>query len=62
MVFATYDNDNSPGGCAKAYGTGWWYDNCGDANLNGYYGYAFLWYGCSYGTNLEQSRMMTKAV
>ena len=32
--FATYDNDN-PSNCAFSQQGGWWYAQCGHANLNG---------------------------
>ncbi|XP_072167984.1 fibrinogen-like protein 1 [Diadema setosum] len=32
------DNDNNFDNCAEYHlGSGWWYDSCMDANLNGYY-------------------------
>ena len=31
------DNDNSGSDCANTNGGAWWYDSCGDANLNGRY-------------------------
>lgn len=38
-MFSTFDNDQSPSGCAAANkGKGaWWYIDCGDSNLNGPY-------------------------
>ena len=39
MNFSTKDRDNDrlsdPGSCAKAYKSGWWYDNCHRTNSNG---------------------------
>uniref|UniRef100_A0A3Q2TA04 Fibrinogen alpha chain n=1 Tax=Fundulus heteroclitus TaxID=8078 RepID=A0A3Q2TA04_FUNHE len=39
MKFSTMDKDNDGWGesCAEAYGSGWWYNSCQSANLNGNY-------------------------
>ncbi|XP_035788559.1 angiopoietin-4-like [Anopheles albimanus] len=37
--FSTYDRDTDASAinCARVWGGGWWLNNCGDSNLNGYY-------------------------
>ena len=46
--FSTFDRDNdadySWGGshCARLKKGGWWYHDCGDANLNGFY-HRYVW-------------------
>ncbi|XP_011204523.2 angiopoietin-2 [Bactrocera dorsalis] len=42
MDFSTYDRRNDKSvdaccACATGYGSGWWFDNCSEANLNGIY-------------------------
>ncbi|KAI8479204.1 hypothetical protein Bbelb_430680 [Branchiostoma belcheri] len=39
MPFSTYDadNDKSRANCASTHKGGWWYNQCGDSNLNGVY-------------------------
>ncbi|XP_035670778.1 uncharacterized protein LOC118412167 [Branchiostoma floridae] len=39
MPFSTYDEDNdkSRANCATTHKGGWWYNQCGDSNLNGVY-------------------------
>nr|KAG5692427.1 hypothetical protein BaRGS_032480 [Batillaria attramentaria] len=34
------DNDNSPTNCAAQTRSGWWFNHCAQANLNGQYGHA----------------------
>lgn len=38
-AFSTFDSDHDTysGSCAGAYGGGWWYESCYQANLNGPY-------------------------
>ena len=39
MMFSTYDSDHDhsgyPNGCSGNFGGGWWYNGCGEANMNG---------------------------
>jgi ficolin len=38
--FSTYDQDNDAGSgynCAKSYRGAWWYKDCHESNLNGFY-------------------------
>ncbi|KAK3096953.1 hypothetical protein FSP39_005071 [Pinctada imbricata] len=49
MQFSTFDKDNdlnARASCARAYSSGWWFNNCFQVNLNG------VWYpsGSYYGT------------
>uniref|UniRef100_A0A182N1V3 Fibrinogen C-terminal domain-containing protein n=1 Tax=Anopheles dirus TaxID=7168 RepID=A0A182N1V3_9DIPT len=40
MTFSTFDHDTdtaSTQNCASTWRGGWWFSNCGDSNLNGYY-------------------------
>ena len=41
LKFSTPDRDNdnwsNPGNCAKLYKSGWWFDQCSESNLNGFY-------------------------
>jgi len=39
MKFSTFDKDNDKGeeNCAAMFGSGWWFNNCQSANLNGIY-------------------------
>lgn len=39
LKFSTFDKDNDKGGenCAATYGSGWWFNDCQSANLNGLY-------------------------
>ncbi|XP_013099418.2 fibroleukin [Stomoxys calcitrans] len=71
--FSTYDkrNDNTVDACcscAVGYGSGWWFDNCSEANLNGIYhftpmGHNYngvmweLWHG---DYSLKKTRMMVR--
>lgn len=52
MPFSTYDQDNSPGKCATTLRSGWWYNNCVKAFLNG------LWRGNVSATGVEDNRGM----
>ncbi|XP_075146775.1 uncharacterized protein LOC142221108 [Haematobia irritans] len=71
--FSTYDkrNDNTIDACcscAVGYGSGWWFDNCSEANLNGIYNFSplghnyigiiwELWHG---DYSLKRTRMMIR--
>ncbi|XP_058065810.1 angiopoietin-related protein 6-like [Anopheles bellator] len=38
--FSTFDKDQDTSNttnCARVWGGGWWFNNCGDSNLNGFY-------------------------
>uniref|UniRef100_A0A182QMZ3 Fibrinogen C-terminal domain-containing protein n=1 Tax=Anopheles farauti TaxID=69004 RepID=A0A182QMZ3_9DIPT len=40
MMFSTFDNDRDTStteNCANIWKGGWWFSNCGDSNLNGFY-------------------------
>lgn len=40
MYFSTYDSSNDHSGdipCALSHGSGWWWNNCLESNLNGKY-------------------------
>jgi len=48
MRFSTHDYDNDQSGgsnCAKSYGGGWWFNDCGNSCLNGPYmaNYSRVW-------------------
>ena len=52
MPFTTHDRDNSRGECASMFRTGWWYNDCVRANLNG------LWRAQMNSTVLDDNRGM----
>ena len=62
MMFSTYDSghDNANSRCSPTHGGGWWYNNCGLCNMNGYSAGFYKWLACPYGGQLVQSLMMTK--
>ena len=61
LAFTTKDQDNDESGsnCASSEIGGWWYNNCGQVNLNGHYpggtGTTSLYWGP--GNNLIYSEM-----
>ncbi|XP_052898083.1 angiopoietin-4-like, partial [Anopheles moucheti] len=70
VLFSAYDIDvdNSDGNCAVLNRGAWWYDNCGESNLNGFYlkGLSRSTTGMFWGTfrgayySLKRTRMMVK--
>ncbi|XP_053690694.1 fibrinogen C domain-containing protein 1-like isoform X2 [Sabethes cyaneus] len=72
IKFTTVDNDNdwwSGGSCAQYNKGCWWYNNCGNSNLNGLYRegskqstlHVMFWYSFPGSTNgLKRSRMMIR--
>ncbi|EDS27702.1 fibrinogen gamma chain [Culex quinquefasciatus] len=66
MAFATTDRDDKYG-CASKYSSGWWFDNCYTANLNGLYkpgsGNAMSWHRQpDKRVGLLEARMMIRIV
>ncbi|XP_052898106.1 angiopoietin-1-like [Anopheles moucheti] len=70
VLFSAYDIDvdNSDGNCAVLNRGAWWYDNCGESNLNGFYlkgqsgSTTGMYWGTFRGANysLKGSRIMVK--
>ena len=69
MAFTTYDQDHDEQSvnCAADRGGGWWWKNCGHANLNGpNYGHAkethksMSWY--YFGSNWESLKTISMAI
>lgn len=68
-AFSTPDRDNdnnkakNNGNCALTLKSGWWFDNCADANLNGEYSHIedasdrIYWFGFGWHTSLKETTM-----
>lgn len=68
MAFSTRDRDNDAlpdGNCAEAYSSGWWFNGCFNANLNGVYGTGRMdetmyWFGVGDNACLQEAMMMIR--
>lgn len=68
-AFSTPDRDNdnnkakNNGNCALTLKSGWWFDNCADANLNGEYSHIedasdrIYWFGFGWHISLKETTM-----
>ena len=63
MPFSTYDQNNDPHpGCESIRGSGWWFNMCAYANLNGPWESSFnAWYPfVNYGRDVRGTLMMIR--